>query len=132
MSMTDSIADLLTRIRNAQSARHATVDVPSSRMKVAIASILKDEGFVENFTQVEDPRQSILRIHLKYGPTGERAITGLERVSKPGRRIYRGKDEIPKVLGGLGVTILSTPKGVLTGSACRKLGVGGEVLCNVW
>ena len=132
MSMTDSIADLLTRIRNAQSARHATVDVPSSRMKVAIASILKDEGFVENFTQVEDPRQAILRIHLKYGPTGERAITGLERVSKPGRRVYRGKDEIPKVLGGLGVTILSTPKGVLTGSACRKLGVGGEVLCNVW
>lgn len=132
MSMTDSIADLLTRIRNAQAARHATVDVPLSRMKVAIVTILKDEGFIENFKIVEDERQGVLRVHLKYGATGERAITGLERVSKPGRRVYCGKDGIPKVLGGLGLTILSTPRGVLTGNACRRLGVGGEVLCNVW
>lgn len=132
MSMTDSIADLLTRIRNAQAARHASVDVPLSRMKVAIVTILKDEGFIDNFKIVEDERQGVLRVLLKYGPSGERAITGLERVSKPGRRVYCGKDGIPKVLGGLGLTILSTPKGVLTGTACRRLGVGGEILCNVW
>lgn len=130
--MTDPIADLLTRIRNSQLARHKTLDVPSSRMKVSIAKILKDEGFIENFKVVEDERQGVLQVSLKYGNAGERAITGLERVSRPGRRVYCGKDAIPKVLGGMGITILSTPKGVLTGAACRKLGVGGEVLCNVW
>ncbi len=132
MSMTDPIADLLTRIRNAQMAKFKSVDVPSSRMKVSIAKILKDEGYIDNFKVVDDARQGVLRIHLKYGGAGERTITGLERVSRPGRRVYCGKDEIPKVLGGMGITILSTPKGVLTGAACRKLGVGGEVLCNVW
>ncbi len=132
MSMTDPIADLLTRIRNGQMARHKSVDVPSSRMKVAIAKILKDEGYIDNFKVVEDERQGILRVNLKYGSAGEKAITGLERVSRPGRRVYCGKDGIPRVLGGMGITILSTPKGVLTGSACRRLGVGGEILCNVW
>jgi small subunit ribosomal protein S8 len=132
MSMTDPIADLLTRIRNGQMAKHKTVEVPSSRIKVEIVRILKDEGYIDNFKVMEDAHQGVLEIHLRYGPQGERAIAGLERVSKPGRRVYRGKDEIPKVLGGLGITILSTPKGVLTGSSCRKLGVGGEVLCNIW
>ncbi len=132
MSMTDPIADFLTRIRNGQGARHKTVDVPSSKMKIAIATILKDEGYIENFKLLEDGRQGILRVGLKYGPGGERAITGVERVSRPGRRVYCGKDEIPKVLGGMGITILSTPKGVLTGTTCGRFGVGGEVLCNVW
>lgn len=132
MSMTDPIADLLTRIRNGQMARHKSVDVPLSRMKVAITKILKDEGYIDNFKVVEDERQGILRVNLKYGSAGEKAITGLERVSRPGRRVYCGKDGIPRVLGGMGITILSTPKGVLTGSACRRLGVGGEILCNVW
>jgi small subunit ribosomal protein S8 len=130
--MTDPIADLLTRIRNGQMAKHKSVDVPSSRMKVAIAKILKDEGYVDNFKVVEDELQGILRVNLKYGSAGEKAITGLERVSRPGRRVYCGKDEIPRVLGGMGITILSSPKGVLTGSTCRRLGVGGEILCNVW
>lgn len=132
MSMTDPIADLLTRIRNGQMARHKSVDVPSSRMKVAIAKILKDEGYIDNFKVVEDERQGTLRVSLKYGSAGEKVITGLERVSRPGRRVYCGKDEIPRVLGGMGITILSTPKGVITGSTCRRLGVGGEILCNVW
>jgi small subunit ribosomal protein S8 len=132
MSMTDPIADLLTRIRNAQQARHKTVDVPASKMKAAIVSILKEEGFVDNFKVVEEGPQGTIRVQLKYGVGGERAIQGVERVSRPGRRVYCGKDEIPKVLDGLGLTILSTPKGVMTGNACRRLGVGGEVLCNVW
>lgn len=132
MSMTDPIADLLTRIRNAQVAKHKTVDVPSSKMKVAIVTILRDEGFVDNFKVVEAEVQGAIRIQLKYGTGGERAIQGLERVSRPGRRVYCGKDEIPKVLDGLGLTILSTPQGVLTGKNCRRLGVGGEILCNVW
>jgi len=132
MSMTDPISDLLTRIRNAQTARHKTLDVPSSKMKVAIVAILKDEGYVDNFSVNEEGPQGTVRIQLKYGVAGERTIHGLERVSRPGRRVYCGKDEIPRVLDGLGLTILSTPKGVLTGQACRRLGVGGEVLCNVW
>ena len=132
MSMTDPIADLLTRIRNAQVARHKSVDVPASKIKVAIVTILKEEGFVDNFKLVEDAVQGAIRIQLKYGTAGERTIQGLERVSRPGRRVYCGKDEIPKVLDGLGLTILSTPRGVMTGQSCRRLGVGGEILCNVW
>lgn len=132
MSMTDPISDLLTRIRNALMARHAIVNVPASRMKLEIVKILKDEGYVENFKIVEDAHQGKIAIDLKYGHEGRRAITGLERVSKPGRRIYRGKDEIPDVLNGLGITILSTSKGVMTGKTCRDRGVGGEILCNVW
>lgn len=132
MSMTDPISDLLTRIRNAQQAKHVTVNVPASRMKASIAAILQEEGYIEAVTEDSEGPKRTLRIQLKYGRGGERAITGIERVSKPGRRVYCGKDEIPKVLGGLGITILSTPKGILAGTTCRKLGVGGEVLCNVW
>jgi small subunit ribosomal protein S8 len=132
MSMTDPIADLLTRIRNAQVAKHKTVNVPASRMKVAIVTILADEGFVDSYKLVESAVQGTISIQLRYGHGGERAIQGLERVSRPGRRVYCGKDEIPKVLDGLGLTILSTPRGVMTGTSCRRLGVGGEVLCNVW
>jgi len=132
MSMTDPIADLLTRIRNAQVAKHKTVDVPASRMKVAIVTILADEGFVDSYKLVEESAQGKIRIQLKYGSGGERVIQGLERVSRPGRRVYCGKDEIPRVLDGLGLTILSTPRGVMTGQSCRRLGVGGEVLCNIW
>ncbi len=132
MSMTDPIADLLTRIRNAIQAKHATVQVPSSRIKAEIVRILKDEGYVEDFSVEDDDRQGQISIRLKYQSSGERTITGMERVSRPGRRVYCGKDEIPKVLNGLGITILSTSKGVMTGSACREVGVGGEILCNVW
>jgi small subunit ribosomal protein S8 len=132
MSMTDPIADLLTRIRNAQQARHVAVEIPGSRMKASIVNILKEEGYIDNFVEDTRDERAILRIHLKYGHGGERAITGIERVSRPGRRVYCGKDEIPKVLNGLGITILSTPKGILSGASCRKLGIGGEVLCNVW
>ena len=132
MSMTDPIADLLSRIRNAQMAKHASVDAPASRLKEEIVRILKDEGYVDDFQTVGDAPKTLLRIKLKYGSGGERTITGLERVSRPGRRVYCGKDAIPRVLGGLGVTILSTPRGIMTGTACRKAGVGGEVLCNVW
>jgi small subunit ribosomal protein S8 len=132
MSMTDPIADLLSRIRNAQMAKHATVDAPASRLKEEIVRILKDEGYLEDFQTIGATPKGVLRIRLKYGTGGEKTITGLERVSRPGRRVYCGKDDIPRVLGGLGITILSTPKGILTGASCRKLGVGGEVLCNVW
>ena len=132
MSMTDPIADLLSRIRNAQMARHKTVEIPSSKMKIAIVKILMEEGYISNLAVVEDRHQNTLRIHLKYGSAGERVITGLQRVSRPGRRMYCGKTELPKVLNGLGITILSTPKGVLSGRACRDLGVGGEILCNIW
>lgn len=132
MSMTDPIADLLTRIRNAMLAKHATVKVPSSKMRAEIVKILKAEGYIEEFSVEKSEPLDAISIRLKYVPGGGRAITGLERVSRPGRRVYCGKDEIPKVLNGLGITILSTSKGVMTGNACHKLGVGGEVLCNVW
>ena len=132
MSMTDPIADLLTRVRNAMMAKHDNVEVPASRMKVEIVKILRDEGYIDDFTVRDNERQGVITVQLKYQSDGSRTIVGLERVSRPGRRVYRGKDEIPSVLNGLGITILSTSRGVLTGSTCRKLGVGGEVLCNVW
>lgn len=132
MSMTDPIADLLTRIRNAHLARFRTVEVPASKMKLAIVEILRQEGYVDGFEKIEDERQGKIRIQLRYDSDGQQAISGLERVSRPGRRVYRGKHEIPRVLGGLGITIVSTPKGVMTGQECGKQGVGGEVLCNVW
>lgn len=137
MSVNDPISDMLTRIRNAVMAGHSMVALPSSKLKVAIAKILKEEGYIDSFEVVdgESPNHKVLRIRLKY--VGERrnrkaVITGLERISRPGRRVYKGKHEIPWVLSGLGIAILSTPKGVMTGQRARQLGVGGEVLCKVW
>ena len=134
--MTDPIADMLSRIRNATIGRHTRVDMPASRLKVEIARILESEGYIQGFKVIEaEPGarpQGQLRLLLKYGPRGERVITGLERVSRPGRRVYFGRDEVPDVLAGLGTSILTTSRGVMTGREAVKAGVGGEVLCNVW
>ena len=131
--MTDPIADMLTRIRNANTAKHDTVDVPSSKMKLAIAKILLDEGYIKSYELVENGKFNDIRITLKYGASkNEKIISGLQRISKPGLRVYANKEELPKVLGGLGVAIISTNKGVITDTEARKLGVGGEVLCFVW
>jgi small subunit ribosomal protein S8 len=132
MNMTDPVADLLARIRNGVRAKLPRVDVPSSRLKVEIARILKEEGYVANYKLVEDDRQGTLRVYLKYGPGMERVITDLQRVSRPGCRIYCGKDQIPRVYGGLGINIISTSRGLMTGKAAAREGVGGEILCNVW
>ncbi|MBN1438717.1 MAG: 30S ribosomal protein S8 [Anaerolineales bacterium] len=136
MTVVDPIADMLTRIRNGLLAGHALVAMPNSKMKTAVAAILKEEGYIEKFeVAAEGSPQGVLRVYLKYmGERRERrpVITGLERVSRPGRRVYAGKREIPRVLSGLGVTIVSTPKGIMTGARARKLGVGGEVICKVW
>lgn len=139
--MTDPIADMLTRLRNAVIAKHVRVDVPASKLKVEIARILEDEGYIQGFKLVDEksaesakaivPRQMI-RIFLKYGPHGEKVITGLERISRPGRRVYFRSSEVPPVLGGLGTSILTTSRGVMTGRAAVRAGVGGEVLCNIW
>ena len=131
--MTDPIADMLTRIRNANTAKHDTVDVPSSKMKLAIAKIRLDEGYIKSYELVENGKFNDIRITLKYGASkNEKIISGLQRISKPGLRVYANKEELPKVLGGLGVAIISTNKGVITDKEARKLGVGGEVLCFVW
>lgn len=133
MTMSDPIADMLTRIRNANIAKHDTVDVPASKMKIAIANILLDEGYIEKYDLVEDGSFKTIRITLKYGEDkNEKIITGLKRISKPGLRIYVGKDELPKVLGGLGIAILSTNKGVITDKEARRERVGGEVLAFIW
>ena len=133
MTMSDPIADMLTRIRNANTAKHDTVDVPSSKMKLAIAKILLDEGYIKSYELVENGNFNDIRITLKYGASkNEKIISGLQRISKPGLRVYANKEELPKVLGGLGVAIISTNKGVITDKEARKLGVGGEVLCFVW
>ncbi len=132
MSMTDPVADMLTRIRNANKAGHEKVDIPASRLKTDIANILKKEKFIKNYKFIEDHKQGILRIYLKYGPKNERILTNLKRVSKPGLRVYVDSDNIPRVVGGLGIAVISTSKGVMTDAACRKLGVGGEVICYVW
>ncbi|NOY52899.1 MAG: 30S ribosomal protein S8 [Deltaproteobacteria bacterium] len=132
MSMTDPIADLLTRIRNAVQARHETVDVPASNIKISITRILKDEGYIKNYKVLKNNRQGLIRISLGKQEGKEGAIHGLKRLSKPGLRVYVGAEEIPKILNGLGVAILSTPKGVLTDRQSRKEHVGGEVLCAVW
>jgi small subunit ribosomal protein S8 len=132
MNMTDPVADLLTRIRNGVRARVPKVDVPASKLKVEITRILKDEGYISNFKTSEDNKQGVLRVYLKYGPGMERVITDLQRVSRPGCRIYCGKGEIPRVYGGLGINILSTSRGLMTGRAAAQAGVGGEILCNVW
>jgi small subunit ribosomal protein S8 len=135
MTTTDPIADMLTRIRNAIMAGHSYVVIPGSKMKLAIAEILKDEGFIENYDVTKDRPQPMIRIWLKYaGDRKDRrpVITGLRRVSKPGRRVYTGKKDIPWVLSGMGIAVLSTSKGVMTGKKARRLGVGGEVLCHIW
>ena len=128
----DPIADLLTRIRNASRAEHEKVDIPASRLKIRIAELLKEEGFIKNFRVLEDDKQSMLRVYLKYGPANEKMITGLVRVSTPGRRIYVTHDKIPSILAGMGVAIVSTSRGVVTDRDARKQKVGGEVLAYVW
>ncbi len=136
--MTDPIADMLTRIRNAVGAKHTRVDMPMSRIKADIAQILQDEGYIQGFKVLDGAADAastpsqLLRLFLKYGPRGERLITGVERISRPGRRVYAGRHEVPDVLAGLGTSILTTSRGVMTGRAAVKAGVGGEVLCNVW
>jgi small subunit ribosomal protein S8 len=148
--MTDPIADMLTRIRNAVTAKHTRVDMPTSQLKAEIARILQDEGYIQGFKLLDDPGNNAnnannandarkgnalnktLRLFLKYGPHGEKLITGIERISRPGRRVYFGRNDVPDVLAGLGTSILTTSRGVMTGRAAMKAGVGGEVLCNIW
>ena len=130
--MTDPVADFLTRVRNAIRAKQQKVDVPASKLKLEIARILKEEGYISNFKATEENGQKLLRVYLKYGNSNEAAISNLNRISKPGCRVYVGRTEIPRVLGGLGINILTTPKGVMTGRQARKEGVGGEVLCEIY
>jgi len=135
MTMTDPIADMLTRIRNAIMVGHSYVVVPGSKMKLAIAKILRDEGFIENYNVTKDRPQPMIRVWLKYAgdkKDGRSVITGLKRVSKPGRRVYAGKKDIPWVLSGMGIAVLSTSRGIVTGKKARRLGIGGEVLCHIW
>jgi small subunit ribosomal protein S8 len=132
MNLTDPVADFLTRIRNSIRARHQKLDVPASRLKTEIARILKDEGYIANYEAVEESGQKVLRVYLKYGVNNEAAIRDLQRVSRPGCRVYVGRDEIRRVQGGLGISIMTTPKGVMTGRQARREGVGGEILCEVW
>ncbi|MCL6548102.1 MAG: 30S ribosomal protein S8 [Alicyclobacillus sp.] len=132
MAMTDPIADMLTRIRNANQVGHDKVEIPGSNMKRAIAEILKREGFIRDAEFIADDKQGVIRLFLKYGKNQERVITGLKRISKPGRRVYASHDNIPRVLGGLGIAILSTSKGIMTDKEARKQHVGGEVLCYIW
>lgn len=132
MVMTDPIADLLTRIRNANSVYHDKVDIPSSKMKESMAQILKDEGFVKDYEVIKDNKQNILRISLKYGSNREKVITGIKRISKPGLRVYAKADQLPRVLSGLGIAVISTSKGLMTDKQARKEGLGGEVVAYVW
>jgi small subunit ribosomal protein S8 len=132
MMTTDPIADMLTRVRNAIRAKHPKVDVPASKLKTEIARILKEEGYILNFKMADDGGKKSIRIYLKYTTANEPVISNIERVSRPGCRVYVGSKEVPKVLGGLGINILTTPRGVMTGSTARKEGVGGELLCQIW
>ena len=132
MNITDPIADMLTRIRNANSAKHKTVDIPSSKMKLGITEILYKEGYIKAFEEINDDTQGVIRVTLKYDENGRRVIDGLKRISKPGLRIYASKEELPKVLNGLGIAIISTSKGLKTDKEARELGVGGEVLAYIW
>jgi small subunit ribosomal protein S8 len=132
MGMTDPISDMLTRMRNALTASYSTIDIPSSRQKIDIAKVLKSEGFIKNYKIMADKRQGIMRIFFKYDEKGESVIIGLKRISKPGCRIYRKADKIPKILNGYGISILSTSKGVMTDSQARKIGIGGEIICSIW
>ncbi|ABW18068.1 30S ribosomal protein S8 [Alkaliphilus oremlandii] len=132
MTMTDPIADMLTRIRNGNMAKHETIDIPASNMKKEIANILLEEGFIKGFDVIEDGKQGIIRMQLKYGKNKEKVITGIKKISKPGLRVYAKKDEIPRVLGGLGIAIISTSRGIITDKVARKEGVGGEVIAYIW
>ncbi len=132
MVMTDPIADLLTRIRNANMVRHDLVEVPASNMKKSVLEILKSEGFINDFDYIEDGKQGVLRVRLRYGPNKEKVISGLKRISKPGLRVYAKRNEIPRVLGGMGLAVLSTSQGVMSDKQARKAGLGGEVICYVW
>jgi small subunit ribosomal protein S8 len=132
MRLTDPVADMLTRIRNAISARHQKVDIPASKLKLEIARILKEEGYVSNFKATEEEGHKILRVYLKYANNNEAVISNVNRVSRPGCRVYVRRTEIPRVLGGMGINILTTPRGVMTGRQARKQGLGGELLCEVW
>ena len=132
MVMTDPIADMLTRIRNANSVHHDKVEIPSSKMKVAIAEILKTEGFIKDFEVIADNKQGVIKVSLKYGANKEKVISGIKRISKPGLRVYSQKDQLPRVLGGLGIALISTSQGLMTVKAARKAGLGGEVLAYVW
>lgn len=130
--MTDPIADMLTRVRNASNAKHDSVDIPASNIKKELAQILLNEGFVKGFDVIDDAKQGIIRVDLKYGKQNEKVISGIKRISKPGLRVYVKSDEIPRVLGGLGIVILSTSKGIMTDKEARKANIGGEVICYVW
>jgi len=130
--MTDPIADMLTRIRNANTVRHEQLEVPASNMKKAVLGILKNEGFINDYEYIDDGKQGMLRVRLKYGPNREKIITGIKRISKPGLRVYAKKSEMPRVLGGLGMAIISTSQGIMTDKQARKAGLGGEVVCYVW
>jgi small subunit ribosomal protein S8 len=132
MVMTDPIADLLTRVRNANMVNHEKLEVPASKEKKAIADIFKTEGYIKDCELIDDGKQGIIRIYLKYGSSKEKVITGLKRISKPGLRVYAKKDEIPRVLGGLGTAVISTSKGIMTDKEARKAGLGGEVICYIW
>jgi small subunit ribosomal protein S8 len=132
MNLTDPVADFLTRIRNSIRARHAKLDVPASKLKTEIARILKEEGYISNYKPAEEDGKQLLRVYLKYGANNEAAIRDLTRISRPGCRVYVGREEIKRVQGGLGICILTTPKGVMTGRQARREGVGGEILCEVW
>lgn len=132
MTMTDPIADMLTRIRNANTVGHATVEIPASKMKKSIAEILVGEGYIKGFDVINDDKQGTIRIQMKYGADKERVISGIKKISKPGLKVYAKSDEVPKVLGGLGIAIISTSKGIISDKEARKLGVGGEVICYVW
>lgn len=130
--MTDPIADMLTRIRNSNDAKHNTVDIPASNVKKQLAEILLDEGFIKGYDIIDDGKQGIIRMDLKYGQNNEKVISGIKRISKPGLRVYAKKDEVPRVLGGLGIAVISTSKGVMSDKEARNNGVGGEVVCYVW
>jgi small subunit ribosomal protein S8 len=132
MSMTDPIADMLTRIRNGSTARHSVVEIPSSRMKVEIARLMTEQGYVTGYDVAKGEHGQVIRVELKYGKNRERVISGIKRVSKPGRRVYAKKESLPKVLGGLGTAIISTSRGLVTSAEARKLGLGGEVICFIW
>lgn len=132
MTMTDPIADMLTRVRNASSVRHETVDIPASNIKKEISRILLEEGYIKGYDVIEDGKQGLIRMQLKYGASGEKVITGIKKISKPGMRVYADKHNVPKVLNGIGISVISTSKGILTDKQARELGVGGEVICYVW